>query len=103
MSEPRIDLHIEELVLRGFSPSDRHRFSEALQSELTRLLTAHSKGKTNARAASIERVSIDHISAGSFRVAQGAKPATIATQVGQSVFRQIAPTLGPRQPRTGRK
>jgi hypothetical protein len=98
MSQPQIELHIEELVLRGFPLSDRHRFAEALQSELTRLLTEHSKGKINVRAASIER-----INAGSFPVANLAKPATIGTQVGQSVFRQIAPTLGRRQLRTGRK
>ncbi len=30
-----IELHIEELVLHGFSPNDRHAIGEAVQRELT--------------------------------------------------------------------
>ena len=32
-----IELHIEELVLHGFSPRDRDAIGEAVQRELTRL------------------------------------------------------------------
>jgi hypothetical protein len=35
---PSINLHIEELVLHGFAPGDRHRISEAVEQELTRLI-----------------------------------------------------------------
>ena len=32
-----VRLHIEELVLEGFPPGDRHRIAEAVQAELARL------------------------------------------------------------------
>jgi hypothetical protein len=37
MSE--IHLHIEELVLRGFDPADRHTIADAVQRELLQLVT----------------------------------------------------------------
>jgi len=37
--QPDIHLHIEELVLHGFAPGDRHQISEAMQQELTRLIS----------------------------------------------------------------
>jgi hypothetical protein len=33
-----IDLHIEELVLHGFDPRDRHGIADAVQRELARLV-----------------------------------------------------------------
>ena len=38
MITKNIELHIEELVLHGFSPGDRYRIGEAVEQELTRLL-----------------------------------------------------------------
>ena len=38
-----LDLHIEELVLRGFAPRDRHRIAEATRVELSRLLSASAR------------------------------------------------------------
>lgn len=37
VSEPRIDLRIDELVLHGLDPSDRAGLSEVIERELTRL------------------------------------------------------------------
>lgn len=37
--QPSVELHIEELMLEGFAPSDRYLIGEAIQRELTRLLT----------------------------------------------------------------
>lgn len=34
-----VELEVEELVLHGFPPADRHRIADALQRELTHLLT----------------------------------------------------------------
>ena len=39
--KPNIELHIEELVLHGFKPGDRHRIGEAVEREITRLLVEH--------------------------------------------------------------
>lgn len=33
-----VELHIEQLVLHGFAPSDRYRIGAAIQQELARLL-----------------------------------------------------------------
>ncbi len=33
-----VELHIEELVLHGFDPRDRHAIADAVQQELTRLV-----------------------------------------------------------------
>lgn len=38
MKPHRLELHISELVLRGFAPGDRYRIAEALQAELARRL-----------------------------------------------------------------
>lgn len=38
MKRPNVVLHIDELVLHGFDPSDRHRIGDAVQHELVRLL-----------------------------------------------------------------
>lgn len=40
MTRPRIELHIEELVLQGFPPgADRYALAQAVERELGRLLT----------------------------------------------------------------
>ena len=38
MNRRAIEVQIEELVLHGFTPRDRHAIAEAIQSELTALL-----------------------------------------------------------------
>jgi hypothetical protein len=99
MSWPQIDLHIDELVLRGFTPSDRFQIAEALQSELTRLLAEHSRHETLPRS-----LTIDRIQTASFKVARNTKPAAIGAQVAQSVYRQVgSAVLGPRPQRTVKK
>lgn len=49
-----IELHIEELVLHGFDPRDRHAIADAVQSELTRLV-----GERGLHAQSIEAPRLD--------------------------------------------
>ncbi len=94
-----IEVRIDELVLRGFSAGDRFHLAEALQNELTRLFAESTRGKTVSRTISLDRLSADAI-----RVAPGAKPAAIGVQLGQSVYRQIAPAVfGSRQPKAGRR
>jgi hypothetical protein len=40
MRRPNVALKIDELVLHGFAPGDRHRIAAALRREMTRLITA---------------------------------------------------------------
>jgi hypothetical protein len=83
-AQPSIELHIEELVLHGFSHSDRHRIAEALQGELTRLLadpTMHVSRTTPRETARMD--------GGSFRVAANSKPEAIGAQVAQSLHKGL--------------
>ena len=76
-----VDLHIEELVLHGFSPGDRHAIAEGLQGELTRLLT--DQGLPRGLAAGASRETLD---AAPFAVTTGSRPEVIGAQVAHSVY-----------------
>ena len=76
-----IELHIEELVLHGFSPRDRDAIGEAVQNELTRLFAEQGIHPTLGKHHEVEK-----LDGGSFQVKQGAKAQTIGTQVAQSVY-----------------
>jgi hypothetical protein len=88
-----LELHIEELVLRGFVPGDRASIGDAVQKELARLLTQQGLPGL-AHGASIERVD-----GGSFQVAPGARGPAVGAQLARAVYRQLAPTThGPARP-----
>lgn len=76
-----IELHIEELVLHGFSPNDRHAIGEAIQSELTRLFLEQGVHASLSQGFEAERVD-----GGSFNVKPGARAGAIGAQVAQSVY-----------------
>lgn len=84
VSPSSIDIHIGELVLHGFAPSDRHGISEALREELTRLLTT--QGCPALFGQSAELAFLD---AGSFRVSQGATPEAVGIQVAQTIYQKL--------------
>lgn len=76
-----IELHIEELVLHGFSPRDRDAIGEAVRNELSRLFAEQGVHPTLSKHGAVER-----LDGGSFNVKSGAKAQTIGTQVAQSVY-----------------
>ncbi len=84
MKKPRppldIELRVEELVLHGFAPGDRHGIAEAVQRELARLL-----GRDGAPEGWRQGIEVDRIDAGTFRQA----PDTGARQVGREVARTV--------------
>jgi len=77
-------LHIEELVLHGFAPGDRYAIAEAVEQELSRLLTTHfaEEGDSSRLALSSEVARVD---AGAFQVEPRSRPNSIGTQIGQAV------------------
>jgi len=81
----RIELHIEELVLYGFAPADRHHIGDAAQRELTRLLT-----EQGMPASLIQRGEIARLDSGAFQMAQGSKAEAIGDQVAQAVYRGLS-------------
>jgi hypothetical protein len=75
-----VRLHIEELVLHGFAPADRHAIGDAVQQELTRLLREHGVAALLARGGETER-----LDAGSFPLAPDARPQVIGAGVARAV------------------
>lgn len=82
---PAIELHIEELVLHGFQPSDRRRIGDAVQRELARLLTERGLSALGAAP-----MNIDRIDAGDFKVAAGARPRVIGAQLAHTLHSSLA-------------
>jgi hypothetical protein len=84
MKPTNIELHIEELVLHGFEPGDRHRIADAVERELDRLFTQ--QGAQSQLALSNE---IGHLDAGAFEVTAGSRPEMIGAQVAQALYRRV--------------
>jgi len=80
MITKNIELHIEELVLHGFSPGDRYRIGEAVEQELTRLLA--DRGVPQSLAEGGEIASVD---GGAFEVAPGARAEVVGVEVAKAV------------------
>lgn len=76
-----IELHIEELVLHGFAPGDRHAIGHAVETELTRMLVERGLPPTFASDAEI-----DSIRGGSFTATPGSSPPTIGVQIARSIM-----------------
>lgn len=76
-----IELHVEELVLEGFAPAERHAVADAFERELSRLLTEH--GLPDSHAQGAEASSLD---AGSVRLAPGTRPAAAGAQIARAVY-----------------
>jgi hypothetical protein len=83
--QPSIHLHIEELVLHGFAPGDRHRIGEAVQLELTRLLTEQATPPALATSAAIDR-----LNGGTFQMTAAPRPEATGAQVARAVFGGLA-------------
>lgn len=78
---PNIELHIEELVLRGFAPGDRYEIGAVVERELARLFAEQGVPVSLAKGGEIV-----HLNGGSFSVTRGSKPEVIGSQVAQSVY-----------------
>jgi hypothetical protein len=83
---PAVELHIEELVLHGFSPGDRFGIGDAIQQELERLITEQGLPGLPAESASIQR-----LDGGSLKMRAGARPQSIGAQLAQRVHHQLSP------------
>ena len=81
MNKHNIELHIEELVLHGFSTSDRYRIAEALKYELVGVISGGGvrQNLINGRAIAV-------LDGGSFQVGQGSKPETTGAQIARAVY-----------------
>ena len=81
MTPKNIELHIEELVLHGFSPGDRYRIAEGVEQELTRLLADRGVPQSLERGGEIA-----NMDGGAFEIAQGSRAEAIGAQVAKAVY-----------------
>lgn len=81
MKAPRIEVHIEELVLHGFSPIHGQAIGAAVTAEVERLLAE--QGLPPAVAAGVV---IGRIDGGSFHASQQAAPGAMGVGVAQALF-----------------
>jgi hypothetical protein len=84
-----IELHIEELVLHGFSAGDRYRIADGLQVELERLLT-----EGNLSLSTSFDTRLESLDAGVVRVGSESKSGLIGGQVARALLRGVARSAG---------
>ena len=77
-----IHLHIDELVLHGFSNHHAHLIGEAVEREITRLLRERGLPASFSTQGTLER-----LSAGSFTVQPGAGEELIGNNIAHSVYK----------------
>jgi hypothetical protein len=81
VTRPRaIEVHIDELILHGFNPADRHQIGDAVQTELVRLLETKELAQSIRRGASIERLDGGEITP------HGPGPRSLGRAIAQGVF-----------------
>lgn len=81
---PQIELHIEELVLEGFSPGDRYRIGNSLERELIRLLEDYEISESLS-----SKVNIDRIDAGVIEVNTRLGGRDLGTKLGRAIYKVI--------------
>jgi hypothetical protein len=89
-----IVLHIDELVLYGFSPADRHRIAEGVERELGRLIAQ--EGLTAPFASNVH---LDEFDGGSIPLARASRAAATGSKIAGAVFSAarsaVVPTESP--------
>ncbi len=81
MTPARVELHIEELVLYGLAPADRHRLAEAVRRELTRLLTEQGVPPRLSRGGEVTQ-----LDGGSFHAEPGLRAEAAGARVARAVY-----------------
>jgi hypothetical protein len=80
-----IEINIEELVLNGFSPSDKHRIGNAVKMELSRLFAEKGCPEKFTNG-----VKIAEINAGEFKTSIQSNPRTTGNQIAQSIYNGLS-------------
>ena len=80
-----IELHIEELVLHGFSPRERYAIGEAVQRELTRLFTEQGVPPSLLHPRAAARLDLEPL-----RGDMTAKPDVLGRAVARALYRELS-------------
>ena len=81
MKPRNVELRIDELVLHGFEPGERHRIGAAVERELARLFV-----ERNAPLSLTQDGETAHLDGGSFEVGLDARGEDIGAQVARAVY-----------------
>jgi len=97
-----IQLHIEELLLDGFDPRDRHRIADALERELARLFRSGQwpviSGQSSAlRSRSHRDVAQESLDAGAVVLPNGAPARNTGTQIAGALHSALRVQAGERK------
>jgi hypothetical protein len=87
--KPDIELHIEELVLHGFRPSDRHRIGEELQLELARLLREKDMPSLLEQGGEYPR-----INSGTIKIGPVSDGRHVGRRIADAVYESLHPIAG---------
>jgi hypothetical protein len=91
-----INLHIDELVLHNFAPSDPHAIAMALERELTQLFSAEGVPPDLTEIDGTSR-----LDGGSFNVQRGAAPDDVGAHLARAVYHNLAGLNSRRQASRG--
>jgi hypothetical protein len=80
-----IEINIEEVRLHGFSHVDRYRIGQALQLELTRLITE--QGLSQSLSQGGEFTQLD---GGKFNIVRSSRAEVIGVQIAKSVYSRFS-------------
>jgi hypothetical protein len=83
---PDVHVHIEELVLNGFDPSDRYAIGEAVERELVRLL-----GMRGFPPSLLAGGQVPRLDGGSFALAPGLGAEEIGARVAAATYGALRP------------
>jgi hypothetical protein len=85
MKAENVELQVEELVLRGFAPGERHRIGEGVERELVRLIDEQGVPPSLAQGGEFA-----HLDGGAFEVSHGSKSKTVGVQVAQAIYGKLS-------------
>jgi hypothetical protein len=97
VTRPDVSVHIDELILHGVAPAERHRIGEAVRLELTRLIaerglpaSTHAVAPPpHAVAAPQQAVAVPPWGGGVVEVASGASAAEVGAQIARAVYARL--------------
>jgi hypothetical protein len=79
-----VNLRIEELILHGFAPADRHRIAQGMQAELARLVSQGRSLRSLKSSLTLERVE-----GGAFTVKAGSSQRSTEVQIARAIYQGL--------------
>jgi len=84
-----VKVHIEELVLQGFAPGDRHRIAAAVKEELSRLIIAEGVPASTENLGAMAR-----LDAGAIQIRAGTSARATGARIGRAVYNSLRAQRG---------